>query len=55
MQANRRHMATQANKRSDEKKANEKKKANKKENIFVLLQNALEVGEMKMRRKWQIM
>ena len=37
-----------ANKRSDEKKANEKKRANKTA-IFC------EVGEMKMRGKWQIM
>jgi hypothetical protein len=43
MQEYRRHMATQANKRSNKKKANEKK-TNKKANFF-------EVGEMKMRGK----
>jgi hypothetical protein len=44
MQTYRRHMATQANKRSN------KKKANKKEGKYFC-----EVGEMKMRGKWQIM
>jgi hypothetical protein len=50
MQANRRHMVTQveiANKRSDEKKANGKEGRIK--------QQIGEVGEMKMRGKWQIM
>jgi hypothetical protein len=49
MQANRRHIVTQveiATKRSDEKKANEK--GGEKRQIG-------EVGEMKMRGKWQIM
>ena len=45
MQASRRHMATQE-KLANKKKANEKK-PNKRENFT-------EVGEMKMRGKWQI-
>ena len=45
MQANKRHMETQANKRSDMKKANKKLYFPKK---------VLEVREMKMRGKWKI-
>ena len=48
MQAYKRHMVTQANNRSGEKKANGKREANKT-TIFC------EVGERKTRGKWKIM